>query len=268
MRRCVLATILLLCSPLTLSAPAPWTFVTEAFPPFSSQQDETALGQPPSSDASPFAHIIYQTCQALHRLCSIKVYPWRRALSLAETGEVQGVYTVVHNRQREQAFFLTPMLIRGHYSLFTRQDTIFDYRQPADLSGRTIAVYGPSGTSDLVEKLLSHAPRTVMRLESDNVRVLKKLAAGRYGADSAAVVNADVAHYLLGTEKIESITEVAELAPIDYAIGLSRASVSSAEAEAFNHIITQQLISGQLAKIIELAGLTPTPQVTNTNMAK
>ena len=259
MRRAIIASWLLLLPSLTQASSPSWIFVTEPFAPFSSAADTLDGQSPPQATASPFARIIYRVCQQLQRRCRIEIYPWRRALSLAEQGSVQGIYTVVHNREREQAFYLTPSLIRGRYTLLTRQREAFTYHSPRDLAGRTIAAYGPSGTSSLVETLLPQAPGAGLQLEPDNLRVLKKLEAGRYGTGGVAVINGDVARQLLAAEGIRDLQEVTDLAPIDYAIGLSRKSVTAAEAEAFNQALEALRRSGELTSLIQHGGLTPAP---------
>ena len=257
MRHVIIMAVLLLNASLLHATPTEWVFVAESFPPFSLAQDEMAGNTPPKPGASPFAHIIYQSCHALQRRCSIKIYPWRRALPLAEQGQVAGIYPVLRNRQREQAFYISPMLIHTHYGLFTQQSNSLTYRQTADLAGYTIAVYGPSGTSALVETMMPKIPNGTLQLEATNLRVLKKLAAGRYGPRSAAVVNVDVAHHLSEEAGLDAVREVSQLTPIDYAIGLSRASISKTDAEAFSQQVAQLIGSGEANRWIEQAGLEP-----------
>lgn len=257
MRHVIIMAVLLLNASLLHATPTEWVFVAESFPPFSLAQDEMADNTPPKPGASPFAHIIYQTCRALQRRCSIKIYPWRRALPLAEQGQVAGIYPVLRNRQREQAFFISPMLIHTQYGFFTQRGDPLNYRRAADLAGYAIAVYGPSGTSAVLDTIMPQVPNATIQLESTNLRVLKKLAAGRYGSPSAAVVNVDVAHHLITTAGIDSLREAGVLAPIDYAIGLSRISVDRPEAEAFNQAVAQLIRDGQANRWIEQAGLQP-----------
>lgn len=257
MRVLLTSLLLLLLSPPVAAQSRVWTFVTEPFPPFSSAADAAADSRELRTGAGPFALVIRQACLRLQWSCRIDVYPWRRALSAAEKGEVDGIYSVVDNPERQHAFYLSPFVVRSHYGLFIREEASLTYRQPADLAGRVVAAYGPSGTSALVTSLLPQMPGATFQMEPDNIRLLKKLAAGRYGPQGVVVLNADVAHYLLRHEAIQGVKEVGMLAPIAYAIGLSRNGVMPAEAALFTDTLLAMLRSGELARLVQSTGVQP-----------
>ena len=56
-------------------------------------------------------------------------------------------------------------------------------------AGRTVAVYGPSGTSFVLSEHLAQVDDVQMILESDNRRLMRMLQAGRFGGQGVAVVN-------------------------------------------------------------------------------
>jgi polar amino acid transport system substrate-binding protein len=73
-------------------------FVTEEFPPFSYSRGNNAAGALPD--------VVNQVCRKLDYHCSIEVLSWRRALQLAEDGEVDGIFSVIQSPARHQAFLL------------------------------------------------------------------------------------------------------------------------------------------------------------------
>src|SRR3546814_8894311 len=119
-------------------------FVTEYFPPFS--YATTATGTEDRA-AVPFVEIVAAVCARLRIDCPVQLLPWRRALALAEDGEAQGIFTVIRSPYRERAFHLTRMLVTSRYGVYARSASRFVFHRPEDLAGRSVAVYGPSGTS-------------------------------------------------------------------------------------------------------------------------
>lgn len=238
-------------------AAADWTFVTEDFPPFSYPQAGQLPAQNATPGAGPFVEIIEQACARLGHRCRVDVLPWRRALSLAEQGEVEGIFTVVDAPERREHFYISRMLVGARYSLFTREQTPLEYRSPVDLNGYHIGVYGPSGTALMLESLLRQSDDATLEMETDNPRALRKLAAGRYGERGAVLMNHDVALFLQLQEGITGLREAGTVKRIAYGIGLSPLRVSEAEFNAFDRTLGELQREGQVAAILKRHGLQP-----------
>lgn len=232
-------------------------FVTEEFRPFSfaSSRVKTAAGLPQADGA--MADIVRAVCERLHYRCTIEVHPWRRALALGENGEVDGLFTVIRSPARERAFFITPMLATSRYDIYALADSGFVYRSPADMSRRTVGVYGPSGTSYILGEHLQAVPDVDVQLVTDNQRLLRMLNVGRFGADGLVVLNRDVARHLIEKEKLVRIRKVGHLESVSYAIGLSRKRVSEARFKAFSGGVSAAIADGTVATILQRYGLQP-----------
>ncbi|WP_278446797.1 substrate-binding periplasmic protein [Stutzerimonas kunmingensis] len=228
-------------------------FVTEDFPPF------TYASATATEDraAGPFVEIVEAVCARLRIDCPVQLLPWRRALALAEDGEAQGIFTVIRSPDRERAFHLTRMLVTSRYGVYARSASRFVFHRPEDLAGRSVAVYGPSGTSFVLGQHLAEVGDVTLILEADNRRLLRMLEAGRFGEQGVAVVNQDVAWHLIDQEGHSDIHEAGELQPVSYAIGLSRAAVSEAEFERFNDALEALIADGSVAAILRHHGLEP-----------
>lgn len=241
---CVLATLL---SASTFAGEL--HFVTEEFPPFSYSRDAIASGALPE--------IVEATCLILQWQCHIAVLPWRRALQQAEDGEVDGIFTVIQSPARQQKFFITQMLVTSGYDFYTRRNSNFYYTQPNDLGGHQIGVYGPSGTSFVLQESLKNTADAEVKLVTSNHRLLLMLNAGRFGNQGVVLLNRDVAHHLIEHEYLHALRHAGHLASISYGIGFSRKTVSAAQFQAFNRGLSTLRKNGQLATILQRYGLQP-----------
>ncbi|MCU1715719.1 substrate-binding periplasmic protein [Pseudomonas sp. 5P_3.1_Bac2] len=222
-------------------------FVTEEFPPFSYSRGTQASGA--------LSEIVNLTCFTLQWQCSIEVWPWRRALQMAENGEVDGIFTVIDSHQRRDAFNITPMLVQSGYDFYTTRASSFLYQSPSDLQGHIVGVYGPSGTSLVLQDKLRNVPNVDIQLITNNQRLLLMLHAGRFGTKGVVVLNQDVARHLIEHEQLYALRHAGHLSGIAYGIGFSRLRVPKEVFERF----TQQLLilrqNGQIETIVKRYGL-------------
>lgn len=228
-------------------------FVTEEFFPFSYSVPDPVTGG--SRAGGPLVEVVQLVCQRTGYRCSVEIHPWRRSLTLAEQGAVDGIFTVVRSPQRRQAFRLTPMLVRSQYGLFSQRNSSFHYQRPADLRGRTIGVYGPSGTSYALSQHLMNVPDARVHLGTDNIQLLRMLDSGRFGKEGLVAMNQDVARNLIFTEQLGNVRQAGELEPVTYGIGFSRKAVSKAEFETFRNALQAAMDDGSIGKILDLYGL-------------
>jgi len=202
-------------------------------------------------EVGPFVDILRATCAAIQATCTIDEVPWRRGLKLAEAGRYDGAFALVRSSERERAFYLSEPILASAYAFYGIRGSQFTYLVPQDLSGRTIVAYGPSGTASAVESALQGVANVDLQLEADNITVLKKLAAGRYGPNALAVVNRDTAWSLMRAQKITGVTQLGDFEPIFYTIGLSRKAVSAVTAERFFAALSALKKSGRIAAVLK-----------------
>lgn len=231
-------------------------FVTEDFPPFT-----YALGEPSSTDeatraAGPLAEIVQAVCTRLQYRCRIDIHPWRRALALAERGEADGIFTVVRSPRRETFLRITRMLVTSRYSVFAR-DGHYVFSQPKDLAGRTVGVYGPSGTSYVLSERLRQVGGVQVQMVPDNRQLLRMLASGRFGEEGLAVINQDVAWHLIEDEGLGGLREAGQLEPVSYGIGLSRKSIGPAQFQLFEQALDALILDGTVPTILRRHQLEP-----------
>jgi polar amino acid transport system substrate-binding protein len=223
------------------------TFVMQSFPPFAFEEQGQAQG--------PFPEALFAVCEAMKVDCRLTVYPWRRALRLAENGSVDGILAIQKIDDRAQHFYLTDAVMYSSYGLYVSQGSALHDASAAHLAGYTVGAYGPSATSRAAAEMLKSVPSARLELELDNLTVLKKLSAQRYGEKGAAVVNVDVANYLIKQDGLTRLKLTGEIRQIAYMIGLSKNRVSRAQAQRFRTALRRLRDNGTLQKIAEKYGL-------------
>ncbi len=233
------------------AAPAPRRlFLTEPFPPYTYER----AGKP----AGPMVDVLDKACEQLGWRCEIRVMPWRRALALAEQGAADGLFTVVDAPERRKYFALSPAVLQARYTVFGRQGESLQYKGPASLEGRTVAAYGPSGTSMMLEEL-AQGLQTQTLIERDNLTVLRMLHAGRYGPQGLVLMNEAVALWLTAQYDMPPLQAVGTVKQFGYHFGLSRQRLSVADQQRFQRSLQQLCRSGRMAELLQPYALPAAP---------
>ncbi|NRF67872.1 transporter substrate-binding domain-containing protein [Aquincola sp. S2] len=250
LRRRLLAAALLVSSVAgPAAAQAPLLFVMDPFPPFALVDN----GMP----GGPMAEMIQAACAVLKRDCTLKQFPWRRALEMVERGEADGIFPLANLPERAQQFQLMPPLIVSGYGIFVPEASpLQQYTKPADLDGYTVGAYGPSAATLVLDSLAASAPGIKTVVEIDNIRVLRMLSGLRYGPRSAALLNHDVGNHLLRSEGIAGVRLAGKVRRIEYCIGLSRSKFGSKEAADFAAVFQRLIEGGQIRAIATKYGVT------------
>jgi len=244
----VMGALLALASNASMASAVEMRFVTEPFPPYTYATDGRAAG--------PMVDVLQAACARLAWSCSIEVLPWRRALVMAQRGDVEGAFTLVDSPERRQYFHLSPPIIDARYALFARAGSGFQYSgDPQSLSGRVIGAYGPSATALTLEQLIDGVPRARSEVEPDNRTVLRKLAAGRYGEGGLALANEAVAQHLMREDGITGVQSVGLVKTFAYSFGLTRQTIDLAQAQAFGKALYELCRSGRTAELLKPYGL-------------
>ena len=218
-------------------------FVTEPFPPYTYE----LVGR----GAGPMVDVLNTVCARLKQECKVEVMPWRRALAMAVNGEVDGVFTVADTPERRAVLYVSAPVVEAQYAFFALTGNPFEFSRPGDLPGRTIGVYGPSATSSTLQNLLG-GKEAGMVVEIDNRTVLRKLRAGRYGANGLALVNERVAEDLIEREALIGLRKAGTTTPFNYHFGFSRKRFDAANLARFDQVLDDLCRSGQLQDLLDV----------------
>lgn len=222
-------------------------FVTEPLPPYSALVDGQATG--------PMVDVLQAACARLAWRCPVEILPWRRALRMAQAGEVPGLFAIVTPPTTRPRFHVSPPVIDARYVLFARAANPLQFGDAPQLAGRTLGVYGPSAAEDAARALIQPVATARAEIETDNRTLLRKLAAGRYGDDGLALANEAVAQQLIRDDDITGLRVAGEVKRFGYAFGLNRERVDAADAAAFAKALNELCASGRMAELLKPYGL-------------
>jgi polar amino acid transport system substrate-binding protein len=223
-------------------------FLMQDYPPLVVNENGHATG--------PYPDIVRRACAMLARECTLKFVPWRRAQWDVEHGLADGLFVVLRTPAREAKYYFSPPLISSSFGFFMRDSSPLNYSEPQDLAGWTLGVFGPSGSSHMISTLADTiTPRPQVILEIDNLTVLKKLQAGRYGERGAAFMNVQVGRALISRHHLQGVAYAGELPTVAHHIGLSRQKLSPADAELFLGALREMMENGTVAQIARNYGM-------------
>lgn len=222
-------------------------FVTESFPPFNYEANGAASG--------PMVDVLQAVCEQAQLACSVRLLPWRRAIALAEGGQVDGIFSILHGPGKAEQFFLSDPVIATRYSFFASKQSGWQYRGAGSLSGMVVGVYGPSSTSTTLAELVSARGDVSVVVEVNNYDALKKLSRSAYGTQAAVFINRDVGLSLVKSMNLADVVPVGDVKDIHYCFGLSRKSSKADERAAFTTALRQLKAAGKLDAIVAKYGL-------------
>lgn len=225
-------------------------FYTQDRPPYTYREQ----GEP----AGPMVAVLQAVCAELKWRCEVRFLPWRQALARAEQGEADGLFTVADIAERRRFFHVTRPVLMARYALFARSGQVFVYKGPRSLAGHTVAAYGPSGTAQLLQEL-TQGLEVDVRVEPDNLTVLRRLGQGAYGPDGLALVNESTALTLLQNESLAPLQSAGVVRQLSYHFGLSRQRLKPADHQAFDRVLAQLCRSGATADLLLPYGLPVAP---------
>ncbi|CAN7372466.1 transporter substrate-binding domain-containing protein [Pseudomonas sp. LjRoot71] len=225
-----------------------WQFATEEFPPFTFSRG----GKPP---AGAVTEMVQAACAHLREQCRIDVMPWGRALRMGEEGLVDGIFTVIRAPEREQAFYISRMLVESRYDIYGPLNSTQRNLQAADLGGRRVGVYGPSGTLLVLQRALRGVADVQIETVANNQRLLLMLEVGRFGRDGVVVLNRDVARHLITWDQLRNVRQLGQLESVAYGVGFSRKKVSFEQFQAFDRALGELAAQGVLEQIARRYGV-------------
>ncbi len=217
-------------------------FVTGEFNSFG-----TAIADQAPATSGPFAEVVHEVCAYIHYRCVIDQAPWRRALMMIEEGKADAIFAVFPTPPREGTIRFTPPLVTSSLNVYAHRSTPLRYRRPQDLTGRLVHVFGPSGASYAVgERLRGIAS---VHEENDNLRLIRKLNAGRYGSDPA-IMSADSARLLIGRLGLSDVEDVGVFEYRGFGFGFSRMTGKDDEFQDFMAGLRALMADGTIPAII------------------
>lgn len=225
-------------------------FTTQDFAPFNYLSDGKVAG--------PAYEIIVKACARISASCSFELLPWIRAQQEVTEGIANGMFVIGWNQARAKILHFSPPLMSTEYGFFVRASNPLQYKDLADMQKMTVAAYGPSNTSNSLEKLR----KKMIAQKLDALRVdirpdgdagFKKLAAGRV---DAVFSNREVGYGLIARLGLENEVRYAgKTEALDYYIGFMKAHNDPALLARLDSAITAVMTDGSAKAILDKFGM-------------
>jgi polar amino acid transport system substrate-binding protein len=197
--------------------------------------------------AGPATDIVMAVCTAANIECTVRLLPWLRAQNEVKQGKADGLFVIGRNKEREKWLTFSPPVFRAEYGFFVRVDNPLCYRQPSDLRGYVIGVYGPSNTSKTLKRLQQEKNGFTIDMRPDDESGFQKLAVGRV---DAVFSNRDVGLALLGKLGLRNIHYAGPSYLLFYYIGF-RKHADRQLVDKFNNALRNLQRDDVIQKIIK-----------------
>jgi len=222
-------------------------FITGEFLSFDFS-DQTSDGSSVHSAArGPFVETVQAVCAHIRFDCPVRQVPWRRSLAMLERGQTDAVFAVIPQYERAIDLRFSTVLIDSSLNLYAHRSNPARQWQPEPGTFRDLYTLGPSGTANVVAQTLQGFPARV-KLESDNLRLMRKLDAGRFGK-GMVVMNPNIARRLIARHRLRDVREVGVFKAVGYAIAFSRERVSPEAFQAFERGLDELVADGTVGAI-------------------
>lgn len=222
------------------------SFTTQEFAPFSYEVDHAAAG--------PVVESIKAVCQGMAISCTFAVLPWTRAQEYVKTGKANGMFLIGWTEERSGWLHFSPPILHTEYGVFVRTDNPLEFKNPVDLKGYTIGVYGPSSTSVSLDSIRTETGDLTIDLRPDDESGFIKLSQGRV---DAVYSNKDVGYALMGKLSLTNIRYAGRSKKIKYYIGFSQQYTDRDLVERFNATCRELQKNGTIPEILKKYSLEP-----------
>ena len=241
------------CCSLSLGA-AELRFNTQDFPPFS----YAVVG----AVAGPGVEVIRHVCKDVKLDCSFALLPWARAQHEVEEGTAHALFLIGWNEERAKTLYFSHPILETHYGFFVGVDNPLQYRQPADVAGYTVGVYGPSNTSKSLERIRDRMSKDGVQalridMRPDDESGFRKLGLARV---QAVYSNHDVGRSMVARLDIKNIRYAGHDESLKYYVGFSRKHVSQAVVDQFNAGFRKAHQDGTIGRILAAHQMKEVPQ--------
>ena len=221
-------------------------FTTQDFPPFSYRINGAVSG--------PAVDIIRRVCTEMNAQCSFRLLPWARAQKEVRNGDANGMFVIGWNERRAEWVHFSPPIMKTEYGFFVNSDNALKYTDPSNIEGYKVGVYGPSNTSNSVDRLRARMAEDgldaiVIDMRPDDESGFKKLAAGRL---DAVFSNRDVGLALIA--KLGLMDKIRYSGPqrtLNYYVGFSMAHNEQDVLQAFDAAYRKLHKSGEVKEILD-----------------
>ena len=216
-------------------------FTTQEFPPFSYQIGGVVSG--------PASEIIRAICHEMSYKCSIKSLSWTRAQIEVKQGKAHGMFVIGWNENRAQWLHYSLPIVKTQYGFFVRKNDPLEYKNPDDIKGYHIGVYGPSNTAKSLEKIKAKVKDVTVDISPNTEISFRKLSDGRV---NAVYSNKAVGHSLISKLRLKNVRYAGLDKNLKYYIGFSQRYNNLEIINKFNDTFKALYAKGVIHQILSM----------------
>ncbi|AXE31672.1 hypothetical protein DK842_18250 [Chromobacterium phragmitis] len=220
------------------------TMCYDKYPPY-------AIGEFGESSTSGIkVKLLQEIGKQLGVLVAVRILPWKRCLSEAKEGAVDGILPLYKTPEREQ-FMAFSLPVMRQYNCFLYRKSAFpgriDWTDYQSLKSHHLGME----IGSVVDKEMEAIFESVRPIEraADSITLMKMMDSGRI---DLATVDSNVGKYLVSQQGMGDTIGVSDvpIGRLSYAaFGFSRAAGADKWAAEFNRIIEKMRKSGRLEKL-------------------
>jgi len=205
----------------------------------------------------PVVDLVRQVCVEVKVHCVIEVVPWTRAQEEVRLGKAHGLFVVGRNAERESWLHFSVPIIMSEYGFFSVESRLLAYKQPRDLVGKKIGVYGPSNTE--ISLRLLRQQMVQLELEPFDISVFEQDRVAfdelKGGYVDAVYSNRQVGEALFRVKGGGSVVYTAKHRDLAYHLGFSQSVVDRDLVGRFNSALNALLQSPLAAELLAPIGV-------------
>lgn len=178
--------------------------------------------------AGPAVELIQRACRDAMLRCVLKLGEgtWKETQEKVKAGSGDGLFLIGWNKERAEYLQSTENILNTEYGFFARSTNHLaqKYTDISDLKGYVIGVYGPSNTSNTLDKLLLHlrdkgysADKYQTDDDDDVFRKFKETNFENYIVFS----NRDVGNSIIKRLGLENIRYIGRYRCVSYVVGIT-----------------------------------------------
>jgi polar amino acid transport system substrate-binding protein len=227
-------------------------FNTQDFPPFNYEIDGVVSG--------PAADIIVKICADMQITCTFALLPWNRAQEEVRNGKANAMFVIGWNEKRSEWLHFSPPIMNTEYGIFVLKDNPLEYKDLPDISGYIVGVFGPSNTSNSLEKMRDEMKAKGLDpikidMRPDDESGFKKLGLGRL---DAVFSNRDVGYAMLAKLGLQNQIRYAGITrKLKYYIGFSMEYNDDNILNEFDETYLRLYREGVVTAVLERYGMEP-----------
>lgn len=233
---------------------------TQDFPPFHyiSKNDDGSNGKV----EGPAIELIERVCKEAGISCSLNLLPWNRAQKEVENGEAHGLFLIGWNAEREKVLYPSYPIVQTAYGFFVHINNNLQYKNLSDVAGYTVGVFGPSNTSNSLEKIRDSMGKNGVTPLKIDMRPNDEAGFRKLNLERVQAVysNREVGNSMVAKLGLANIRYAGDHKELKYYIGFSKKYVDKSTVDKFNETFLRLHREGEIEKILAKYKMSHVPE--------